>query len=94
MAVLSEVRMTDRQIFLMERMLGIGRDTVRGFRGARNWLLVREGSSDHQQLLSLCDAGLVWMDAAALSGFVRWHATSAGCWAAGLSDSEVRKAVR
>lgn len=86
-------RMTDRQIYLMEWMLQAGPDVVKGFRGARNWLLVREGSSDHQQLLSLSEAGYVWQSFDCRAGFVRFHATPVGCDAIGLNDREIDRAL-
>lgn len=91
---LSSVRLNERQIHLLEWMLQAGPSIVRGFRGARNWLLVRDGSSDHQQLLSLVEDGLAWQSFDCHAGFCRFHATVFGCEAIGLIDREIERALR
>lgn len=78
---------------MMERMLGVGPEVVRGFRGARNWLLVRSGSPDHQQLLSLLASGLVMQDPNVLPGFARFKATAFGCAEIGLTEREIERAI-
>lgn len=81
-------------IRLLERMLNAGPDVPKRFRGDRNWLLVREGSFEHEQLLTLVAVGCVVRGQTALKGFRRFHATCAGAQFIGLSPQEVDRAVR
>jgi hypothetical protein len=91
--MLRVLRINTIQQDLLQRMLNAGPDVVRGFRGNRNWLLVREGSDQHQQLLALAEAGAVYRVACAIRGVARWKATCLACHTIGLSEKEVARAV-
>ena len=92
--MVSGVHVELAKIRLLEQMLNAGPDVPKRFRGDRNWLLVRDGSVEHEQLLSLVFLGCVVRGQCALKGFRRFHATCVGAEFIGLNPQEVDRAVR
>ena len=92
--MLRVLRMNTEQTALLQRMLNAGPDVVRGVRGNRNWLLVREGSDQHQQLIALAAAGAVVRVRCAIKGIARYVATCIGGVIVGLNDKELDRAIR
>lgn len=92
--MVSALRINVRQDDLLRQMLAAGLDVVRSFRGSRNWLLVRDGSADHQQLLTLEDLGCVYRGCCRIRGFCCFHATQLGCDVVGMTWGETEKALR
>lgn len=92
--MVSSLRINGRQDDLLRQMLAAGPDVVRSFRGSRNWLLVRDGSADHQQLLALESLGCVYRGRCRIRGFCCFHGTQLGCECVGLTWGETEKALR
>jgi len=84
-------RISEGQNQLLAQMLTCT-DRDQMFRRTRNWLLVREGSEDYQQLSSMQASGFVVTAKCQLRGLVRFVATRHGCRVFGLNDRQTAEA--
>jgi len=84
-------RISEGQNHLLTQMLTCT-DRDQRFCRTRNWLLVREGSENHQQLSSMQASGFVVTAKCQLRGLVRFVATRHGCRVFGLNDRQTAAA--